>query len=72
MSDLPKSPNFNSRSLLGRDLHYDNVDCKRCPRLPRRSVELRVRWRSSDQAYFLTAFSMAPPALARSSGIMTG
>ena len=25
-----------------------------------------------DQAYFLTAASMAPPALARSSGIMTG
>ena len=26
----------------------------------------------SDQAYFLTAFSIALPALARSSGIMTG
>jgi len=34
------------------------------------SVE--VRYRLIDQAYFLTAFSMAPPALARSSGIMTG
>ncbi len=27
---------------------------------------------ASDQEYFLTAFSMAPPALARSSGTMTG
>ena len=25
-----------------------------------------------DQAYFLTAASMAPPALSRSSGVMTG
>jgi hypothetical protein len=31
-----------------------------------------VRWRSIDQPYFLTAFSMAPAALAKSSGIMTG
>ena len=36
-------------------------------------IEPRVmRVRSNDQAYFLTAFSMAPPALARSSGVMTG
>jgi len=26
----------------------------------------------SDQVYFLTAFSMAPPALARSSDVTTG
>jgi len=32
----------------------------------------RVLYGASDQVYFLTAFSMAPPALARSSGIMTG
>jgi len=31
-----------------------------------------VLYGASDQVYFLTAFSMAPPALARSSGIMTG
>jgi hypothetical protein len=35
-------------------------------------LESRVRRRATDQAYFLTAFSMAPPALAKSSGIMTG
>jgi hypothetical protein len=39
---------------------------------PRRLVESPARKRTSAQAYFLTALSMAPPALARSSGIMTG
>ena len=39
---------------------------------PAGSLESRVRRCASDQVYFLTAFSMAPPALARSSGIMTG
>jgi hypothetical protein len=35
-------------------------------------VRERTLHRSIGQAYFLTAFSMAPPALFRSSGIMTG
>src|SRR5206468_12023046 len=48
-------------------------DCKTCPRLlPHRSARPRVKWRSSDQAYFLTAFCVAARALAKSSGTRTG
>jgi hypothetical protein len=53
---------------LRQRLNYALGKCSsavRCPFYDR--VEMR-----SNQAYFLTAFSMAPPALARSSGIMTG
>ena len=38
----------------------------RCP------LHASVRWHANDQAYFLTAFSMDLPALAKSSGTMTG
>src|SRR5437016_5967925 len=68
------SLNHNLRGRLRRRiLHYDSMKLQAQPHVfTAGPLEPRVRWRSSDQAYFLTAFSMAPPALARSSGIMTG
>jgi len=41
-------------------------------RLPAGPLRRVPGWRSSDQAYFLTALLIAPAALAKSSGTMTG
>ena len=66
------APNRKLRDRRLRQCAYRNYRGMLETQRPRIPTNETCRHGSSGQAYFLTAFSIALPALARSSGTMTG